>query len=194
MSYLQERAEIDVLIEKGFEVKTKVTSWMRLFKKERVWKVSRLPLGLMDVQTDLFFQLQISENKLYSESAEVRNDEIMNSVKNNARLCAEIVAVSILGNKTLIKLFRKKFANYLLWKLNSKELFEFTKDIFRMNDFQNFTTSIILLRAKRTTTPLQVIETKKEEGSQEITLSQPMDYVDKSVKNLDGLMNIYSGE
>lgn len=177
MSYQQERAEIDILIEKGFEVVTPVRSIFRIFgKKTRSWRVKRLPLGLMDIQTDLFFQLQVNESRLYSDDPENRNNEIMNSVKDNAQLCAEIIAVSILGEKVKIKLFKKIFAKYLLWRINSKEMFEFTAKLFKMNDFQNFTTSIILLKAKRTTAPLQVVEEKTEaEETQEIELSQLMD-------------------
>lgn len=151
----KERKEIDVLIDRGFIVKTPITSVLRIFGgKFRIWRVKFMPLGLMDLQTDLFLQLQADEEKIYTNDLVVRNNEIMNSVKDNAKLCAEIVAITILRKKWRIKLFRKLFSNYLYWRVNSKELYDFTLKIYKMNDYQNFMTSIILLKAKRTTRPI----------------------------------------
>lgn len=149
-----ERKEIDVLIEKGFLVKTPITSFLKFGRNFRTWKVSRLPLGLMDLQTDLFFQLSVDEEKMYSQNPTDRNNEIINSVKLDGKISAEIISISILGSRWKIKLFRKIFANYLFWRINSKELLEFTLKIYKMNDYQNFMTSIILLKAKRTTLPI----------------------------------------
>ena len=150
-----ERKEIDVLIEKGFLVKTPITSIFKFGKNFRTWRVSRLPLGLMDLQTDLFFQLSVDEQKMYSQNPNERNNEIINSVKSDGKIASEVVAISILGSRWKIKLFRKIFANYLFWRINSKELLEFTLKIYKMNDYQNFMTSIILMKAKRTSLPIK---------------------------------------
>lgn len=156
----REREEIDLLIEKGFLIKTRITSIFKFGRKYRTWKVSFLPLGLMDYQTDLFFKLDIDENKIYSGNAAVRNDEFINGVKANAKICAEILAISVLGSPLKIKLFRKILANYFLWRVNSKELIEFTLKLYKANDYQNFISSIVLLQAKRTTTPISEEKTK----------------------------------
>lgn len=147
---LKERKEIDVLIEKGFIVKTKSISVLRFFKKTRNWKVKRVPLGLMDLQSELFLKLQADEEKVYSESIIERNNETVNSVSRNAKISAEIIAISVLGTKLKISLFRKWLTNYFFWRVNSKDLYNFTISLYKMNDYQNFMTSIILLKAKRT--------------------------------------------
>ena len=153
-NHTAERKEIDVLIEKGFLVKTRIKSIFKFGRKFRTWRVKFIPLGLMDLQTDLAFEMQVDEEKMYSNNIAERNNEIINSVKFDAKLAAQYIANSILGSKWKIKLFKKIFANYLYWRINSKELLDFTLKLYKMNDYQNFMTSIILLKAKRTSLPI----------------------------------------
>ncbi|WP_312900189.1 hypothetical protein [Chryseobacterium taichungense] len=148
-----EEKELKILNEVGFDVKT------RLFGKERIWKVKKVPLAVMFRQSHLFFKLKTYQDQMQGEDVTVILNAQFNSVADNAKLCAEIIAVTILGNRWKIKLFKRILTEHLYENIDSKDLLEFTQNVLSLNDYQSFMTSTTLLSAVRVTNPMKVEKT-----------------------------------
>lgn len=150
---IAEEKELKVLNSVGFTVKTK------LWGKELIWKVNKIPLKVMFAQSYRFFKLKISQEKQENDDFQEILNSQFNSVADNAKLCAEIIAITILGTKWNNWLFRKLLTEHIFSNINSRELLEFTQNVLSMNDYQSFTISTTLLSAVRVTNPMKVEKT-----------------------------------
>lgn len=150
-----EQKEINLITgAAAFTFRTPKKSFLKQFGKPyREWKVPYNELGIMDIQSSLFFKMKVDENLLSEERSEVVIAENLRLVRENAKLAAEVVAVSVLGSKLKIKLFRKILARYFYWRLNSQNLLQIVRNIFIINDYESFTLSIVLMNANRITNP-----------------------------------------
>ena len=150
---IAEEKELKVLNEFAFDVKTKI------FGKKITWKVNKVPLAIMFRQSQLFFRLKTHQDRMQSNDiSEILNAQF-NSVADNAKLCAEIIAVTILGSRWKIRLFKKLLTEHLYENIDSKDLLEFTQNVLALNDYQSFMTSTTLLSAVRVTNPMTVEKT-----------------------------------
>lgn len=148
-----EQKELNILNNVGFEIKTK------LFGKDIFWKVGKIPMGIMDYQSLLFFKLKSHQDQIQEDNFQEVLNLQYNSVADNAKICAEIIAITILGKPWKIKLFTWWLKRHLYWNIDSKELLDFTQKILNKNDYQSFTTSIVLLSATRVTNPETIEKT-----------------------------------
>lgn len=141
-SKLQEAQELQLLNGKnGLSIETK------LFGRKKVWKATFFPLGLMDKQSELYHRLEVdySESNLAAMMAK--------NVKKNAALCAEIIAITILGKPWKIFLFRRILKRHFLWNVNSEMLLYFTNQLFNATNYKDFMTSIGSLSVNTVTRP-----------------------------------------
>lgn len=150
---IAEEKELKVLNSIGFTVKTS------FWGKELVWKIKKIPLKVMFAQSYRFFKLKVSQEQTENENFQEILNTQFNLVADNAKLCAEIIAITILGAKWNNWLFRKVLTEHLFNNINSRELLEFTQSVLSMNDYQSFTISTTLLSAVRVTNPMKVEKT-----------------------------------
>lgn len=144
--YLQERNELDLLNGKnGLAIET------RLFGKRKIWKATFFPLGLMDRQSQLYHRLKLDKG-FYDNTAPVTN-VVAKAVRDNAKICAEIIAITVLGKPWKIFLFKWCMKRHFLWQVDSGRLLAFTNDLFKANRYTDFMTSIALMSVSKTTTP-----------------------------------------
>lgn len=144
----QEGKELDLLNGKnGFTVTT------RLFGRVKKWRVTRFPLGLMDMQSRLYHQLTI-DSGYYDNSAPV-TEVLGKAVKANARICAEIIAISVLGRRWKIFLFKWWLTRHFLWQIDSEHLLKFTRNLFEANNYKDFMASITLMSVNTVTRPAE---------------------------------------
>ncbi|WP_079242591.1 hypothetical protein [Chryseobacterium indologenes] len=149
---IAEEKELKVANQIGFTVKTS------FWGKEIAWKVKKIPLKVMFAQSYRFFKLKVSQEKQENDFQEILNSQF-NSVADNAKICAEIIAITILGTKWNNWLFRKLLTEHIFNNINSRELLEFTQNVLALNDYQSFTISTTLLSAVRVTNPMKVEKT-----------------------------------
>lgn len=144
-----EQKEINLITgAAAFTFRTPKKSFLKRFGKPyREWKVPYNELGIMDIQSGLFFRMKVDEEALGNPA------ENFKIVKENAPIAAEVIAVSVLGTSLRIRIFRKILARYFYWRLNSQNLLEITQNIIKINDYHSFTVSIVLMNANRITNP-----------------------------------------
>lgn len=134
--------ELDLLNGKnGIEIETV------FFGKKKKWRATYFPLGLMDVQSELYHKLELDYEQKHLPSF------IGTSVKKNAKLCAEIIAVTMLGKRWKIFLFRKILKQHFLWQVDSQALLDFTNKLIQVSNYKGFITSIGSISVMRTTSP-----------------------------------------
>ena len=150
---IAEEKELNVLNEIGFVIKTEFLG------KKINWSVKKIPLRVMFAQSHLFFKLKINQEQLENDNIQEILNSQFNSVADNAKLCSEIIAITILGTKWNNWLFRKLLTEHIFSNINSKELLYFTQNVLSMNDYQSFTISTTLLSAVRVTNPMRVEKT-----------------------------------
>ncbi|WP_185246627.1 hypothetical protein [Chryseobacterium bernardetii] len=150
---IAEEKELKTLNSIGFTVKTKFLG------KEIVWKINKIPLKVMFAQSYRFFKLKINQEQSEDENFQKMLNSQFNSVADNAKLCAEIIAITILGTKWNNWFFRKLLTEHIFSNVNSRELLDFTQNVLAMNDYQSFTISTTLLSAVRVTNPMKVEKT-----------------------------------
>ncbi len=169
----QEQKESAILINKGFEIKLcyKVTKRKFLFWEETKTEIKNLTfkeptLAVLDIVTDRFLRLEITEPQKNAEPAEVLRTANLTAT-NNAEKMAEIIAVFALGENVFDFDGRK-------YHYNAKRVLNLTKKIFHnikpsllisivsqltaLSNLPNFLHSIRLTGANRTTTPAALVE------------------------------------
>lgn len=140
---MQEAAELDLLNKKnGVVVETK------LFGRKKLWKAAFFPLGLMDMQSRLYHKLEIDYKGTTSEI-------VGKNVKHNAKICAEIIAITLLAKPWKIRLFKWWMKRHILWNVDSGKLWKFTNDLFIANAYKGFITSIELMSVNKVTAPTE---------------------------------------
>lgn len=143
---MQESQELALLNGKnGFTVTT------RLLGREKKWRAARFPLGLMDKQSALYHKLAIDPG--YYEGTTPVTEVVGKAVKANARLCAEIMAITVLGKRWKIFLFKRWLTRHFLWQVDSATLLDFSNKLFRANNYKDFMASITLMATSTVTRP-----------------------------------------
>ncbi|WP_139366405.1 hypothetical protein [Elizabethkingia anophelis] len=133
--------------------------------------------------SDVYIKMKVDEQALTSESLSESIPAQYQAVRDNARLCIDAVYVAIESElpkwmkrwKFLLKPFIKK---HFLNSFDSAELLEFTMQLLKSSNYQNFMTSTALMNGNRPT-KAKSIESKVSNPSTET--------LDKSVTISDGL-------
>lgn len=147
-----ERKELDILLDKGMHFTVEKKSALRYFgKKERKFVIRQPYLGTLDKLSSIALGMEINENKIQEDTL----GEVKRLSVENVKKCSEYVAVAVLNSGWKIKLFSKILSKYFLWRLNPSKLFEIVYIINQLSNFLDFTNSIRLISATRTTAPKQ---------------------------------------
>lgn len=150
---IAEEKELKVLNSVGFTVKTK------FWGKEIKWRVRKINTRTMFKLSYRFFKLKVQNDEDQTDDIQKMLNYQFNSVYDNAKICSEIIAITILGSKWDNWVYRKLLTEHIYRNINSKELLEFTQNVLSALDYQSFTISTTLLSAVRVTNPMKVEKT-----------------------------------
>ena len=169
-AYKAERNELDLLIRKGVKFTTPKKSFLRWFgKKEREWIINQPFLGTLDRLSALYIEMGIDEKDFIGENALISAKKL---TRKTAKLAAKVVAVAVLNDRVQINLYSGILASYFLWRLQPSKLLQICILINSMSNFGDFTNSIRLMSASRTTapkTPKQDLIEKEQKDSEAST-------------------------
>lgn len=149
-----EKAEADLLIDKGVFFTTPITSWIckLLGQKERRWTIKQPFLGTLDLQAPYQIKMDIDEDK-------IQKDPLVESKIITAKAsypAAMIIAMAVLNSRLSILFFARPLAYYFLWHIQPKKLIQIAILINTISDYGNFINSIRLMSAsRRTTAPME---------------------------------------
>lgn len=146
---LQEELENNILIDKGF-----IFSTPFFLGRKKKWHVKPLRLGALDEISSVLLKMKLNEDELQENPL----GQYKHVIKDNATLCAEVVAVSVLGKKWRIRLFKKALTSYFKWNLTPSQIATYYLKIITMADMGNFINSIRLMSGATTTKPNQIEE------------------------------------
>lgn len=137
----QEKKEIDLLLNKGFEIK------IRVLGKTRVFHSKILSMGRLLRLSKIFIQMELDEEKLSSEKLEEQIAMQYQAVVKNADRIAEVVATCITDNR-FYKWYLKK---QILKTYTPKDILEFAQKLLKESDYAPFIASIALMNGSRPT-------------------------------------------
>lgn len=169
--YTAEKNELNLLINKGvqFEIerkeKKKLPGFFGYFKKRIEVKVvdkftvNEPTLSVLDRIAAEQIELKIDENVMSSESG-IQEAKIM--TKEHGMRLARIVAISVLGLEFRDKKKLTDLTNLFYENIKPSKLMQLTVLINTMSNYGDFTNSIRLMSAARTTMPVRIEENKKD--------------------------------
>lgn len=158
----QEQEELNILTGKGYEFET------ILFGKKRKWNTGKINLMKMFRMANVFIKMKVDEEALSNPDLSIQIPSQYESVRNNAKLCCEAVYIAVETElpewtkkyKKVTKHFVKPFLiNHFMNSFNSKELLDFTLALLKNSDYQNFTTSTVLMNGNRPTKAIPIEKT-----------------------------------
>ena len=157
-----EQIAAERILESGVRVTIPASLFLRLFGKKTVKLVIRQPfLGTLAYVSKLSLEAGFN----FEEIDKGDLDAAHKLVSQHARTICRIIAVTVLGTRTRIRLFSGILSRWLLWKLKPRKLTEITMTIILLCGVQDFTSSIRLLRSLRITAPKNL--SPSDQGSQE---------------------------
>ena len=141
----KEQEEIDLLIGKGFQFETS------FFGRKLNWNIGKITLGKMFQLSDVFIKIKVDEESVYSTDMSVQIPAQYQSVRDNAKLCAEAVAIAV--ESKLPRCFLKwHFFN----SLDATETSKFALELLKFSNYQNFMTSTVLMNGNRPTKAMPI--------------------------------------
>lgn len=135
-----ENEEIKLLTGEGYSFETK------FFGKKRKWTIGKIPMGKMLKLSKIFIQIKVDEEAISSEDLSIQIPAQYEAVRNNAMLCAEVIAVAV--ESKLPKWFLKR---HFLNSLNSQDVKDLAFELLKFSDYQNFMISMALMNGNRPT-------------------------------------------
>lgn len=150
-----EKKEAERLIDKGFPftVKKQLTGFLSK-KKERTFIIKESFLGTRLHISNEFLKLPVDQQKIEENSM---NEAKLLSIS-AAKPASRIIALSVLNNQILIRLFTGILALYFRWRLTPSNLFRLSLIVFEMQNYGDFINSIRFLHATRVTAPTRIEE------------------------------------
>ena len=154
-----EKNEIDILIDRGVSFKTPKRSLLRYLskKKEREFRIKQPYAGTLDILSGIFLKMEFDEEALSADPL----GESKRLAAKSAKLCAKVVAIAVLNDKTMIRLFFRIMTRYFLWRITPSTMLQLALIINQMCNFRDFTSSIRLMSGTRTTKPNPIEQNKK---------------------------------
>lgn len=150
------------ILESGVRVPIPAPLFLRVFGKKQVKITIRQPyMGtLMHIS-----RLATAKGFTLVDIDQGDEEALHKLAANHAKTMARIVAVAMLNRKALIMLFSRLLGSWLLWKLKPPKLTEIVMTLVLLCGYQDFTSSIRLIRRLRMTKPKNL--SPKDQGSQE---------------------------
>lgn len=140
-----EKEELELLVGDGYSFET------IFLGKKRSWNIGKLSMGKMLRISAISIKIKVDEEALSNADLSVQLPAQYEAVRDNAGLLAEAVAVAV--ESKLPKWFLKW---HFLNSLNSKEIMDFSLELLKFSNYQNFMTSIILMNGNRPTKAMTV--------------------------------------
>lgn len=140
-----EQEEINLLTGKGFEFQT-------LFLGRKInWTIGKITLGKMFKLSDVFIKMKVDEEALTNSDLSIQIPAQYQSVRDNAKLCAEAVAIAVESNipKWILK-------RHFLNSLDANEISKFAIELLKFSNYQNFMTSTVLMNGNRPTKAMPI--------------------------------------
>lgn len=137
----QEQKEINLLLDKGFEIKVKILGF------DKVFRCRKLSMGVMLELSNIFIKMELDESALSSNDFQEQIAMQYQAVVKNAEKLAQVVAVCVTKNP--IKRYLIKRA--VMSQYTPKDIMEFAQNLLKESDYANFMTSIALMNGNRPT-------------------------------------------
>jgi hypothetical protein len=153
----KEKKELDILIDRGVKFTT-TKKILRFGKKEREWVIKQPYLGTLDHISSVSINMKIDES-LIQENPLLESKII---ALENAKHASKVVAIAVINNYNGIKLFSGLLARYFMWRLTPSKLLQIALLIQSISNFSDFTNSIRLMTASRTTKPREDLVEQKD--------------------------------
>lgn len=136
-----EQEEINLLLNKGFEIEVCVLGIKKTFK------CKKMSLGRMLKLSNIFIKMEMDEELLTSGSFQEQIAMQYQAVSKNTKNVAKAMAVCFADNF----LVRKFLEWYFLKNYTPNELLEFAQNLLKTANYANFITSIALMNGNRPT-------------------------------------------
>lgn len=140
-----EKEELELLIGNGYSFKTE---W---FGKEKVWHIGKITMAKMLKLAAISIKIKVDEEALSNSDLSVQLPAQYEAVRDNAGLLAEAVSIAV-ESKLPKWLLRWHFLN----SLNSKEIMDFSLELLKFSNYQNFMTSTVLMNGNRPTKAMPI--------------------------------------
>jgi len=141
----KEQEEISLLTGNGFQFETS------FFGRKINWNIGKITLGKMFQLSDVFIKMKVDEESAYSTDLSIQIPAQYQSVRDNAKLCAEAVAIAV--DSKIPKCFLKwHFFN----SLDATETSKFALELLKFSNYQNFMTSTVLMNGNRPTKAMPI--------------------------------------
>jgi len=140
-----EQEEINLLNGKGFEFQTE------FWGKNINWNIGKITLGKMLKLSDVFIKIKVDEESLTNSDLSIQIPAQYKSVRDNAKLCAEAVAIAV-DSKLPKWILKRHFLNFL----DADEILKFALELLKFSNYQNFMTSTVLMNGNRPTKAIPI--------------------------------------
>lgn len=141
----KEQEEINLLTGNGFQFETS------FFGRKINWNIGKITLGKMFQLSDVFIKIKVDEETMYNTDLSIQIPAQYQSVRDNAKLCAEAVAIAV--ESKLPRWFLKwHFFN----SLDATETSKFALELLKFSNYQNFMTSTVLMNGNRPTKAMPI--------------------------------------
>lgn len=148
---LLEQEEINLLLDKGIEIKTNLDG------VEKIHFTKKMTLKRLLELSDVYIKMQIDDVALMESDNSFITEAIL-VINKNAKLAAKVLAISCEDDEDE----RVFLADYFLKTIDSKELLDITQKILKKSNYQDFISSIILMNGNRITKPTMIEKTEKK--------------------------------
>lgn len=168
----KEQEEINLLTGNGFQFET------TFFGRKIQWNIGKITLGKMFQLSDVFIKMKVDEESVYSTDLSVQIPAQYQSVRDNAKLCAEAVAIAVEDQywevlpkstpkwvpefiKKRIKKVSEKIpldvlTDHFFNSLDATETSKFALELLKFSNYQNFMTSTVLMNGNRPTKAMPI--------------------------------------
>lgn len=146
---LLEQEEINLLLDKGIEIKTNLDG------VEKSHFTKKMTLKRLLELSDVYIKMQIDDVALMESDNSFITEAIL-VINKNAKLASKVLAISCEDDEDE----RVILADYFLKTIDSKELLDITQKILKKSNYQDFISSIILMNGNRITKPTMIEKTE----------------------------------
>lgn len=167
-----EKEELELLVGEGYSFNT---IWLG---KEKTWHIGKITMGKMLKLAAISIKIKVDEDALSNSDLSVQLPAQYEAVRDNAELLAEAVAVAIPTEyrevlpkkyphwlpKFITKHIKKEteaipveeLKEHFLNSLDSKEIMDFSLELLKFSNYQNFMTSTVLMNGNRPTKAMPI--------------------------------------
>ncbi|WP_061084577.1 hypothetical protein [Chryseobacterium indologenes] len=140
-----EKEELELLVGEGYSFET------RFFGKSFTWRIGKLSMGKMLSLSKLSIKIKVDEESLSNSDLSIQLPAQYEAVRDNAGLLAEAVAIAV-ESKIPKWILKWHFLN----SLNSEQIMNFSLELLKFSNYQNFMTSTVLMNGNRPTKAMPI--------------------------------------